>query len=628
MRANTERIMASLSSCLAIAALCCLTASCGSSGGGSEPTVVVEQETIEGRVIDGYVSNARVCLDVNGNGRCDANEAQTLSDSAGAYRLGIPKDSTAPLVAEVIAGQSRDSDQPEVAVDVGYRMASPSRTYSTNITPYSTLVHLSGERNFPLAEDLVRDVLGLPPKFAIKLTAAPASGSLAQSVAKAVVTALKATSATLDLSAPGAMNTLVAAFPSALTDLPQFVIATKDAAPIVSKEVYVDATFVLTNPAASTPTANLNGRIRGRGHSTWGQPKNPYKIQFTNDASYAKVPDFLGMQKNRNWALLADYFDRSLIRNKLALSLGSSSVYSSGLKWTPSGQHVEVWLNGDYVGVYLLTEDIRIASSRLNIREMSAKVADNETDGGYIVEVDVRLDCFNEGDINLQLVTPQNVSICIDTPDEGAITPNQLAYIKGLLTQVEQDLYGSNRFDRINPASFADWYLIQELFRNNDAAFVSSDYMWKDTDAATNPLDRLVNMGPLWDFDRAAGNVNYLDNWKTEGCWVNTATEPNWFTRLLANPDFLALTISRWKANRAALATFVNTGIDTYERRLAQAQQRNFARWPIFDVPLTNYYVFSNHAEEVAFVKRFLNERMAWLDKAYASPESYAALCK
>jgi hypothetical protein len=607
-----------------------LLAACGSGGGdgGSEPTAVVELEVIQGQVVDGYISGARVCIDLNANGRCDANEAQTQSDAAGAYQLSIPKGSSAPLVAEVIAGQSRDSDQPGAAVDASYRMASPSKAYGTTITPFATLVHLSGVKNYPLAEDIVRNELGLPPKFVITMTAPAAAGSLTQAVAKAIVTALKATSTTLDMSAPDALRTVVAAFPPALTTMPQFRITTKDGVPIESREIYVDATFTLTNPAASTPTVDLNGKIRGRGHSTWGQPKNPYKVQFTNDASYGKVADFLGMKKNRNWALLADYFDRSLMRNKLALSLGNSSVFSDGMKWNPSGQHVEVWLNGDYIGVYLFTEDIRIASSRLNIKEMSDKVADNEIDGGYIVEVDVRLDCYNVGELNLQLVTPQNISICIDTPDEEAITPSQLAYIKSLLTQVEQDLYGSKRIDRINAASFADWYLLQELFRNNDAAFVSSDYMWKDTDAATNPLDRLVNMGPLWDFDRGAGNVNYLDNWKTEGCWVNTPTEANWFSKLFDNPDFLALTISRWKQKRPALETFINASIDTYARRLDGAQQRNFARWPIFGVPLTNYYVFSNHAEEVAFVKRFLNERMAWLDKAYASPESYAALCK
>jgi hypothetical protein len=220
------------------------------------------------------------------------------------------------------------------------------------------------------------------------------------------------------------------------------------------------------------------------------------------------------------------------------------------------------------------------------------------------------------------------VPICIDTPDESAITQNQLAFIKNFLVQVEQDLYGPNRLERINPASFADWYLVQELFRNNDALFVSSDFMWKDSEAAPNSSDRLLNMGPLWDFDRGAGNVSDNDNWKIEGCWVSKPYLPNWISRLLENPEFLALTISRWKQKRPALEKFVDASIDTYARRLEAAQQRNFERWPIFGVPLTNYYVFSNHAEEVAFVKRFLSERMAWLDKAYESPAAFDALCR
>jgi len=615
---------------LAIGALCVAVASCGGGDGDGEPQPPIE--TVRGKVIDGYLAGAVVCLDANGNGRCDDGEARAVSDAAGAYELAVPAGSTAPLIAEIRAGQARDSAQPATAVDSSYRMASPSRDYSTDITPFTTLVHVTGERDAALAEDLVRNELGLPPKFNIRLSTAPEDGSLTQAVARSIVIALKAVDATLDMSSAGAMKAVVAAFPAALTDLPRLSIQTRDAAPITSREVYVDATFQLVNPVLSAPPFDLNGKIRGRGHTTWGQPKNPYKIQFSNDAAYARVPDFLGMKKNRNWALLADYFDRSLIRNKLALSLGSSAVFSDGFKWTPSGQHVEVWLNGDYVGVYLLTEDIRIDPARLDIRKMSAKAADGEFDGGYIVEVDSRLDCYKGDDVNLQLVTPQNASICIDTPDEGAITPAQAAYIKEFIVEVERDIVaGADRLERINTASFADWYLVQELFRSNDAVFVSSDWMWKDTQAAARPQDRLLNMGPLWDFDIAAGNVNYNDNWKTEGCWVTTpftSLYGNWFGRIFDNPGFLAFTLARWKAKRPALERFINAGIDTYSRRLAQAQQRNFARWPIFGVPLTNYLTSADHAEEVAQVKRFLNERMAWLDAAYADAAAFAALCR
>jgi hypothetical protein len=261
---------------------------------------------------------------------------------------------------------------------------------------------------------------------------------------------------------------------------------------------------------------------------------------------------------------------------------------------------------------------------------MSSSATVNDLDGGYIVEVDARLDCYNQGTLNLQHRTPQGAPICIDTPDEEAITPNQLAWVKAMLNSVEEDLYARSRMDRINPASFADWYLLSELFRNNDAAFWTSDFMWKDTDAASNAADRLLNMGPVWDFDLSAGNINYNENWKTEGCWVSKALpySPNWIARLFDNADFLNLTLARWKLNRPAIERFINESIDTYARRLDEPQRRNFARWPILGAPMTNYYTFATYADEVAFLRRFLNERMAWLDRAYESPESFRALCK
>jgi hypothetical protein len=621
-----ESVLRSSFACFALTILASLLAACGGGGGGS-----IEQETITGKVIDGYVANAIVCIDLNQNGRCDSDEPQTRSDAAGVYQLSIAKGAVEPLLAEVIAGESRDADQPGVAATTSYRMASPSRNYSTNITPFTTLVQLCGEADMPLAESLVRNVVGLPPQIDINVDYTASPGSMTQSVAKSVAAALKS-AGMLDMSSTDSMRKVTAQLPAALTDLPVLRIRTKDGAPIVSKEVYLDATFTLTNPAVSGEAMPLNGKIRGRGHSTWGQPKNPYKIQFKDDASYAKIADFVGMKKNRNWALLADYFDRSLIRNKLAFSLGNSSVFAAGLKWTPSGQHVEVYLNDDYVGVYLLTEDIRIDPARLNIKKMSKDLAVNDLDGGYIVQVDARLDCYNVGDMNLQHHTPRGVPVCVDRPDEADITLPQLAYVKNLVDGVEAEIFGANGMLKINPVSFVDWYLLNEVVRNHDAAFWSSVYLWKDTDAAANPLDRLLNMGPIWDFDLSGGNANYNDAWKPEGCWVSkTLTDwPNWYTRLFDNDDFVAMTIARWKLKRPALETFINTSIDTYAARLQAAQQRNFTRWPILGqpMPLSGYYTFYTWADEVSYLKRFLDQRMAWLDQAYASPESFKALCR
>ena len=616
---------------LVVLALCGVVVACGSGGGGETaagdaPVVPIVTEVITGHVIDGYIEGARVCIDLNANASCDGGEAQVFTDAQGAYRLEIPKDSTAPLLADVIAGRSRDLDTPQTSVDRSFHMSSPSRSYSTTITPFTTLVHLAGDSNYALAEDIVRNEVGLPPRYAIGGDYVAAGDRYAQNVAKGIVVALKATADSGAMSASG-LAAVVAALPSEITTLPQLRIATKNAAPILDRENYVDATFVLTNLVSPTPTVTLNGKIRGRGHSTWGMPKNPYKLQFSNDAAYAATTDFLGMKKQRNWALLADYFDRSLIRNKLAFSLANSSAFRDGMKWNPSVQHLEVWLNDEYIGVYLLAEDIRIDPNRLAIRSMSKSVAAGEVDGGYIVEADVRLDCYAGSDLSLQHVTPQGLKFCQSKPDEGDITMPQLAYVMNLLDATEADIY-AGRIDGINLVSFVDYVLLNEFERVDDAQFLTSVFLWKDSATSSIATDRLVNMGPVWDFDRSAGNNNMHDHWLPVGCFVVKPYNPNWFVPLAANPQFVQLAVDRWKAKRSALERFVNASIETYTRRLDGAQQRNFAKWPIFGEPLMQYYSFATYDEEVAFVRRFLNERMMWLDEALATQESFATMCR
>ena len=154
-------------------------------------------------------------------------------------------------------------------------------------------------------------------------------------------------------------------------------------------------------------------------------------------------------------------------------------------------------------------------------------------------------------------------------------------------------------------------------------------FLWKDTDGAANPTARVLNLGPLWDFDLSAGNINLYENWQPQGCWVakSLAYQPNWLTRLFGYPEFVALTLERWKAKRPAIEAFVNASIDIYAWRLDAAQQRNFARWPLLGYPGIGHYTFATYAEEVAFLKGFLNQRMAWLDTAFASPESFRTNC-
>lgn len=591
--------------------------------GGGEDGPVNERSQVSGTVLDGHIANALVCVDSNFNSRCDIDEPYARSDAKGRYYLDFPKRADGPLLALITAGEALNADD-GIPIDASYVMTSPSAAYSPDITPFTTLVRLAQEANLELAEDRVRNLVGLPPKFDICIHEVAPPGSLSAGVQKQIVVALKSLGGSFDTSSPEAWSRFVGEMPTRLLSLPLLRIDTKDSAPIVSKEEYIDATFALTIPVISDDSVTLVGKIRGRGHSTWGQPKNPYKVQFKDDASYKQLADVVGMPKNRNWALLADYFDHSLMRNKLAFSLGSSSVFLKSLKWTPSGQHVEVYLNSDYVGVYLLAEDIRIAPERLNIQKMGTDPVLNQVDGGYIVEVDYRLDCYNDGILNMQLVTPRGAPICIDTPDEESITAYQLAFIKNYLVTVENDLYLDGRLDRINLASFVDWYLLSELFRNVDSDFYSSVFLWKDMDGAAQAADRVLNLGPIWDFDRSAGNANYLDGENPVGCWVNTAVDPrlpndhNWLAALSRNPAFVDMVIQRWKEKRPALEIFITTSIDSYAIRLDAPQARNFAVWQISP----------DQAWEVAKLRAYLLSRMAWLDQAYESAESFNRLCR
>ena len=218
MRATKGSAWPTLFRCLVVIGLASVLAACGGGGGdGGTPatvTVPVETEPISGKVIgSGVIAGALVCFDANANGRCDSGEAQIQTDATGGYQLAIPRNAAAPLVAEIIAGRAQDADQGGSTVEASYRMASPSNRYSTVITPYTTLVHVTAETNFPLAEDEVRNTLGLPPKFDVKIGSPAAPGSLTQAAGKAVIAALKATGIGFDLSAPGALDQVIAAFP-------------------------------------------------------------------------------------------------------------------------------------------------------------------------------------------------------------------------------------------------------------------------------------------------------------------------------------------------------------------------------------------------------------------------------
>ena len=150
-------------------------------------------------------------------------------------------------------------------------------------------------------------------------------------------------------------------FTPATMDLPVLDLTTENAAPIVSETDYVTGSMSITPPASSTyPVFSGTMQIKGHGNTTWSLPKKPYKVKLDTKAG------LLGMPSGKDWVLLANYDDKSLLRDQVAFEAGRRV----GMAWTPNSQFVEVFLNGQYQGNYQLTEEIKIDKHRVNIPEM------------------------------------------------------------------------------------------------------------------------------------------------------------------------------------------------------------------------------------------------------------------
>lgn len=187
--------------------------------------------------------------------------------------------------------------------------------------------------------------------------------------------------------------------------LPVVRINTDNAQPILDRENYVNGEFTLDPNGSDYDAASGRLEIRGRGNSTWGASKKPYRVRLETSTS------LMGIAKSRHWVLLANAYDKSQLRSYTAGEI----AHSTDLAWSQTYRHVELILNGDYVGVYQLTEQVRIAGDRVDIEEMSPD--DNEGDavtGGYLLEIDARLEENNEPGFR----TNKNMPIVIKDPDQ------------------------------------------------------------------------------------------------------------------------------------------------------------------------------------------------------------------
>ena len=351
------------------------------------------------------------------------------------------------------------------------------------------------------------------------------------------------------------------------TGLPTVYVDTQNGRAITSKEEYVPASLRIRGVGPYENMDPVDCDIRGRGNTTWTWPKKPYLLKLGEKKS------LFGMPKHKRWILLANFMDRTLMRNLVSMKVASLT----NLAWTPGCVPVELVLNGKHVGSYLLIEQVRVDKNRVNITEMTAE--DKEGDavtGGYLLELDFHYD--NE----VQWIDPHGrgygigggVPFGVKYPDPEDLTQPQLDYIKQYVFDAAEALYGDDFQDPekgwrayIDEDSFIDYWIVFEVMGNHELGNPGSVYMHKDRGG------KLV-AGPCWDFDWGVLSYNTSPQAKTG--LVNR--EAIWYARLFEDPDFKAKVEARFQQLLPELEK-IPAYMDECEKLLTESAKLNFAMW-------------------------------------------------
>jgi hypothetical protein len=412
---------------------------------------------------------------------------------------------------------------------------------------------------------------------------------------------IEATSGNTRLTTQLAMDVVLEnpSFVPAATNLPVMSITTADAAPITSEDDYVDAKLSIVDSVH--PSNNYTGTmgIKGHGNSTWIMPKKPYRLNLDS-----KAP-LLGMTSDSNWILLANYDDKTMLRNDVSFKM--SQMF--GMAWTPSTAFVEVYLNGAYNGTYELSEKVEVSKARLNIGSIDdTDNSGTDLTGGYLGEID-----HYDGE-TFMMTSLVGLPIGIADPDPP--TTEQSTYFSQNFELAENSMYASNFTDpnsgwqsKWDEASVVNWFLVEELAGNQDANDWSSDYFYKPRS------DPKFYRGPVWDMDITFGNDYGFDIAKPDVPWVSVKSQ--WYAQLFKDPAFKAAVKAQWTAIRPQVLT-LPAYIDGRAATLDLAAQNNFGRWPILgEIVWPNTEAAGTYNGEVEFMKTWLNSRIAYMDSQY-----------
>lgn len=338
-------------------------------------------------------------------------------------------------------------------------------------------------------------------------------------------------------------------------------------------------------------------RLRGNGSVTF--PKKPYRLKFNKKKRVLDSPG-----KAKKWVLVNNYGDKTLLRNQLAFEISRCM----NMPFTPYSQPVDVILNGEYKGSYQLCDHVDVRKHRVNIEEMTPE--DNSgtpLTGGYLVEIDARAPSEPSW-----FYSAKGIPVTIHYPDDDEITTQQHDYIENYFNQME-----ANWKDCLDLNTFLRHFLVGELSGNTDTYY--SVFMYKHRDNDT------LYTGPVWDFDLAFDNdrrtypVNQKSDfvYRSGGSVVNSQMRQFVDDIVIRYEEAHAKMIDIWHEARHNGITkeHLLDIINNEAEHLQQSQRLNFMRWPVMEELVhQNPVVWGSYEAEVQNVRRFIEERLEWMD--------------
>lgn len=416
------------------------------------------------------------------------------------------------------------------------------------------------------------------------------------------------------------------------SNLPVVVINTNGQTVVDDPKIMADMGIIYNGPGVRNNVTDAYNHYNGkigieiRGQSSQSFPMKSYGFELWDNTGNSKNQSILGMPSESDWVLYAPYTDKTLMRNFLAYTMSREMGH-----WAANCRYVEVVLNNEYVGIYVLMEKVKRNSGRVNISKLNTTdISGDAVTGGYIFSLDKDAPAWVSQYLPQNSTSGQSIRFSYVYPKSTAIVPEQASYIRTYVDSFETALAAKTYEDKLSgwrkyadEISFIDYFIVNEVSRNVDGYRLST-FLYKDKSSKGGKLVA----GPVWDYDLAFRNANYCKGSDTAGwayefnknCPQDYWQIPFWWEKLTNDSSFQGKLRCRWKELRSSGVLSdarLNKLIDSVVTLTAEARQRHFQKWQVL-----GQYVWPNpdpiansYSGEIDYLKEWLGYRLGWIGR-------------